>query len=106
MRIAVTGASGLVGSTLLPLLTTGGHSVTRLVRRSPGDSEVGWDPTSDVFDASALDGVDAVVHLAGENINDGRAGTKVNLCSLTRGKIQNTGCFRSFALDFLDLAAN
>ncbi len=67
LHVAVTGASGLVGSTLVPLLTTGGHQVTRLVRGNPSEGEVAWNP-HETFDASSLDGVDAVVHLAGENI--------------------------------------
>ena len=71
-NIAVTGASGLVGSTLMPMLTTGGHGVTRLVQKTAGDAEVSWDPKGNAFDASSLDGVDAVVHLAGENIAGGR----------------------------------
>jgi uncharacterized protein (TIGR01777 family) len=72
MHIAVTGASGLVGSELVSLLTTGGHHVTALVRGEPRDGEVAWNPKADSFDASSLDGVDAVVHLAGENIAAGR----------------------------------
>lgn len=67
MHIAVTGAGGLVGSTLVPLLTTGGHRVTRLVRRAAGEGEATWDPASGIA-AAALDGVDALVHLAGESI--------------------------------------
>lgn len=77
MNVAITGSSGLVGSSLVPLLTTGGHSVTKLVRRSPDDGEVKWDPQADSFDASSLDGIDAVVHLAGENIAGARWNPKV-----------------------------
>lgn len=72
LHIAVTGASGLVGSALVPFLTTGGHRVTRLVRRSPGTGEAQWQPDAGRIDAAALEGVDAVVHLAGENIAGGR----------------------------------
>lgn len=72
MQVAVTGAGGLVGSTIVPLLTTGGHGVTPLVRREAKPGEVTWDPQAATFDASKLDGVDAVVHLAGENIAGGR----------------------------------
>jgi uncharacterized protein (TIGR01777 family) len=72
MHVAVTGASGLVGSTLVPLLTTAGHSVTRLVRRSAAAGEVHWDPQADAFDAGPLDGTDAIVHLAGKGIASGR----------------------------------
>ena len=77
MNIAMTGASGLVGSTLAPMLTTGGHTVTRLVRGEAGEAEVTWDPRADSFDASALDGVDAVVHLAGKNIAAARWSARV-----------------------------
>lgn len=65
--IAVTGASGLVGSALTAFLTSGGHRVIRLVRREPrGADERRWDPLNP--SATLLDGVDAVVHLAGESI--------------------------------------
>jgi uncharacterized protein (TIGR01777 family) len=68
-RIAVSGATGLVGSALCERLLEEGREVIRLVR-SParGSGEVFWDPSAGDFDAGALDGVDAVVHLAGENI--------------------------------------
>jgi uncharacterized protein (TIGR01777 family) len=73
LSVAVTGASGLVGSALVPFLTTGGHRVRRLVRGDPVDSEaVRWDPERAAVPLTALDGIDAVVHLAGESIAAGR----------------------------------
>lgn len=72
MHIAITGSTGLVGSELIPLLTTNDHQITRLVRREPEEGEARWDPQADTFDASKLEGVDAVVHLAGDGIADGR----------------------------------
>ncbi len=73
MHVAMTGSHGLVGSALVPFLTTGGHRVTRLVRRAPvGPNEAVWDPARGLLDASRLDGIDAVVHLAGANIAAGR----------------------------------
>ena len=69
-RIAVTGAGGLIGSALLPFLTTGGHRVDRLVRGQ--GTGIAWDPVEGTVDRAALDGVDAVVHLAGESIAGGR----------------------------------
>lgn len=77
MHIAITGSTGLVGSTLVPLLTTGGHSVTRLVRREAKAGEITWNPKADTFDASPLDGIDAIVHLAGENIAASRWNARV-----------------------------
>jgi len=73
MRIVVTGASGLIGGALLPSLRAGGHEVLRLVRRSPSSGdEVRWDPLTKQIDAARLEGLDAVVHLSGENIAAGR----------------------------------
>ena len=67
LTVAVTGASGTVGAALTALLTTGGHTVVRLVRRPPrGPGERRWHPDSPAPDL--LDGVDAVVHLAGAGI--------------------------------------
>ncbi len=67
LTIAVTGASGLVGSALCAFLTTGGHRVVRLVRRTAdGSDERQWEPAAP--DPSLLEGVDAVVHLAGHSI--------------------------------------
>ena len=70
MHVLVTGASGLIGSALVPLLTTGGHTVTRLVRSAPrpGQAEIPWDPAARSIATPALEGLDAAVHLAGENI--------------------------------------
>src|SRR5206468_2276633 len=102
MRVAVTGSRGLVGSELVPFLTTGGHSVVRLVSKTPpqplpaegrgfddfppsplrggagggvlsddGTQYVAWNP-QEPLDPATLDGCDAVIHLAGDNIGDGR----------------------------------
>lgn len=69
--VVVSGASGLIGSALVPLLTTGGHRVTRLVRGASSAGlghAVAWDPGAQHLDLAALEGVDAVVHLAGEPV--------------------------------------
>jgi uncharacterized protein (TIGR01777 family) len=69
-RIVITGSSGLIGSNLAAFLTSGGHTVIRLVRREPdaGRNEAFWDPATGKIDAAAIEGADAVVHLAGESI--------------------------------------
>ena len=73
MRIAVTGASGLIGSALVPHLRSVGHEVVRLVRRpAAGPDEVRWDPQAGTVDLDALQGVDGVVHLAGAGVGDHR----------------------------------
>lgn len=64
MKILVTGASGLVGSALGPALEAAGHAVVRLSRSGP----VSWNPAGRSIDGAALDGIDAVVHLAGESV--------------------------------------
>lgn len=70
MHVAITGASGLIGSALAAFLTTGGHTVTRLVRRAPSaPDEARWDPEAGTVDLDALRGVDAVVHLAADAIS-------------------------------------
>lgn len=72
MKIAVTGASGLIGTELCALLTTAGHQVTRLVRHKPGEGEIYWNVKDQEIDTAGLAGHDAVVHLAGENVASGR----------------------------------
>ncbi len=71
MKIAVTGSTGLVGSALGSFLSTGGHRVLRLVRsaKDTSDEAVVWDPTTGRIDEGRLKGLDAVIHLAGENIS-------------------------------------
>ncbi|MFI1408967.1 TIGR01777 family oxidoreductase [Streptomyces sp. NPDC020707] len=72
-RIAVAGASGLIGTALVRSLTADGHEVVRLVRRTPRtDDEVEWDPERGYVDGVGLTGCDAVVNLAGAGIADRR----------------------------------
>lgn len=69
MNVLISGSTGLLGSALIPFLTGGGHEIRRLVRSTPKDkSEIQWDTHSGVRDPAALEGIDAVVHLAGESI--------------------------------------
>jgi uncharacterized protein (TIGR01777 family) len=73
MKIAITGATGLIGRQLIRYAKAGGHDVIRLVRRrskEPQDRQ--WNPERGNLDASVLADIDAVIHLAGENIGSGR----------------------------------
>lgn len=70
MRIAITGANGFIGKQLCAFLTTGGHTVLRIGRGAfnPGVVDIPWNLAKGEIDARALEGVDAVIHLAGANI--------------------------------------
>lgn len=73
MRVLVTGSHGLIGTALVDALTARGDTVTRLVRRAtPGAGEARWDPMGGDIDRAAIEGHDAVVHLAGEGIGEKR----------------------------------
>jgi hypothetical protein len=74
MKIVVSGASGFIGSALVPFLTSQGYQVARLVRSKvqPGGKDIHWDPSAGFIDVPALEGCEAAVHLAGENIAEGR----------------------------------
>ncbi len=71
MRVLVSGSTGLIASALIPSLEANGNTVVRLVRREPrpGGLEVRWEPTSGAIDRAGLEGIEAVVHLAGEPIS-------------------------------------
>jgi hypothetical protein len=92
-RVAVTGASGLIGSVLTATLEAAGQRVDRLVRRppAPGAREIRWDPEAGVVDAAALEGVDAVVHLAGESLAVGRW-TPARKAAVRRSRVEGTAC--------------
>ncbi len=73
-RIAITGATGLIGRALQDSLVADGHRIVRVVRdpRAAAPGDVVWDPEGGSIDAAGLEGVDAVVHLAGEPIGASR----------------------------------
>ena len=72
-NIAITGASGVLGSALVPFLRTQGHSVKRLIRKPPNQpDEAYWNPYHQEIDKESLENVDTVIHLAGEYIGEGR----------------------------------
>ncbi len=73
LRIAITGASGLVGRSLVAFLSNAGHDVIRMIRSGePATDEVLWDAEHGIVDTDKMEGLDAVIHLAGENIAAGR----------------------------------
>jgi uncharacterized protein len=74
MKILISGASGLVGGALASALRAEGHAIARLVRPGGAASagDVRWDPASATIDAAAMEGADAVVHLSGASIAEGR----------------------------------
>ena len=72
MRVLITGSHGLIGGALVDALAGSGHQVSRLVRGTAGQGEITWRPNHGIINASALEGYDAVVHLAGAGIDDHR----------------------------------
>lgn len=68
MLIAVSGSTGFIGSQLVPSLSRDGHEIHRIVRSRLREGDIVWSPSERRIDAAALEGVDAVIHLAGENI--------------------------------------
>jgi uncharacterized protein len=98
-RVAVTGSSGMIGTALAASLVADGHQVVRLVRRRPANeagsatavTESSWDPDSadGSLDRSALDGIDAVVHLASAGIADQRW-TAERKAKIRRSRVQGT----------------
>ena len=74
MKVLVTGSTGFIGSALVASMKAGGHEVTRLVRNNvPTDTKTArWDPAAGTIDVAALEGIEGVVHLAGEGIGDKR----------------------------------
>lgn len=71
MDVAVTGSHGLIGRALISSLEADGHRVVPVVRSGATDGAVAWDPASATIDRAGLEGLDAVVHLAGEGIASG-----------------------------------
>lgn len=100
-RIAITGASGLVGSALVETLEQRGYEVLRLVRRTPsGADEVQWSPADGTIDREGLAGIDGAIHLAGESVASGRW-TEAKKASIRDSRVRGTDLL-SRALAALD----
>lgn len=92
LRVLISGASGVLGSALRPLLTTGGHEVWTLVRRRPDRSrgEIHWNPEDGQLNLTGLPAFDGVIHLAGDNIGEGRWTTDKKR-RVVDSRVQGTG---------------
>lgn len=91
LQVLVSGASGLIGTALQQRLQSEGHQVRRLVRRpARSTEEISWDPERDILPALELEGLDAVVHLAGENVAAGRW-TNARMTAIRDSRIKGTG---------------
>lgn len=90
MKILVSGASGFVGSEAVRHLAAQGDEILRLVRRKPTDTqEIRWDPQANRLDPAPLEGLNAVVHLAGDPIAEGRW-TPAKKARIRESRIQGT----------------
>jgi hypothetical protein len=101
VRVVVTGASGLIGTALVGALQARGDEVTRLVRRAPATGEARWDPETGQIDAAALEGQDAVVHLAGVGIADKRW-TDEHKGAVIQSRLQGTSLLADTLADLTD----
>jgi uncharacterized protein (TIGR01777 family) len=89
MRLAISGSTGLIGSAVVAAAAEAGHEVRALVRRPAADpSEISWDAAAGSVDLDALAGVDAVIHLAGENI--GARWTEARRRSVLASRVEGT----------------
>jgi len=108
MKVAITGATGFIGSALSERLRSAGHAVVRLVRpashvqapQAAGVATAEWDPGRSTLDRDRLAGVEAVVHLAGESIAGGRW-TQARKAAIRESRVRGTGSLAS-ALAQLD----
>jgi uncharacterized protein (TIGR01777 family) len=87
--VAITGSSGLIGTALSDALTSAGHRVVPVVRRPAADA-ISWDPKAGTIDAGGLEGLDAVVHLAGAGLGD-RRWTEAYKKELVDSRVDSTG---------------
>ncbi len=89
MKVAVTGSSGLIGSSLLSFLLKKNVTISKILRENPKDDDISWKPEDGDWDSAFTDGVDGFVHLAGENIASGRW-TKVKKERIRSSRVEGT----------------
>lgn len=89
LTVAVSGATGLIGRALVAFLTSGGHTVRPMVRGAAREGGIRWSPSEGTIDRGALEGVDAVVHLAGAPIG-GRRWTEAYKQEILRSRVDGT----------------
>jgi uncharacterized protein (TIGR01777 family) len=98
VKVVISGASGLIGTALVPVLRAEGHEVIRLVRREiRTPDELSWDPEAGSLDAGALEGVDAIVNLSGANI--GQRWTAARKREILESRTTTTGLLARTAAD-------
>jgi hypothetical protein len=98
VKIAVSGASGFLGSAVVPALSSAGHDVVTLVRRpAAGPSEIQWDPASGSIDRVALAGVEAILNLSGANI--GRRWTDERKQEIRDSRVDSTALLATTAAE-------
>ncbi len=91
MKILITGSSGMIGTALSIYLSSKGHDIVRLTRSKsdPEENKYNWIPEAGIIDTSGLEGINAVVHLAGENISSGRW-TDEKKARIRRSRVKGT----------------
>jgi uncharacterized protein len=89
MKVAVTGSSGLIGSSLVSYLSKKDIVVSKILRENPEDDDISWKPENGDWDSDFTGGVDGIVHLAGENVASGRW-TKAKKEKIRNSRIEGT----------------
>lgn len=89
LHIAITGSSGLIGRALTSFLRNHGHRVHPIVRTPPKEHQIGWRPDAGHIDHKSLEGLDAIIHLAGENIAD-RRWTTAQMARIRESRVAGT----------------
>ncbi len=89
MKVAVTGSSGLIGSSLVSFLSEKNVTVIKILRENPKDNDISWRPEDGDWDSAFAGGIDGIVHLAGENVASGRW-TRVKKEKIRNSRIEGT----------------